>query len=89
MSQSIKSDKISESSIARMAGNIAAGLVLHPNASPPTGDGIRRLALQSVEIARAIAAELERTRAAEGRSEGRATPEDMRYDHKAASGEDQ
>ncbi len=55
MSQSTKSDRISESTIARMAGNIAAGMTqLH--STDPT-----YVARQSVKIARAIAAEVERT----------------------------
>lgn len=52
MSQSIKSDRINESTIARMAGNILSGYLVHD-----ATDVVRAVAL-----ARAIAAEVERTR---------------------------
>lgn len=55
MSQSIKSDNISESTIARMAGNLLSGRVFPP--------GIHRAEAieHAVAQARAIAAEVRRT----------------------------
>ena len=61
-SQSIKSDRISESSIARMAGNIAAGLVGHPSATVHDEADLTWTVRTAVHIARAIAAEVERTK---------------------------
>ncbi len=58
MSQSIRSDRISESTIARIAGNILSGLKA-PDMSTPSQ---RQYAAQlAVTMARAIAAEVERT----------------------------
>lgn len=58
MTEKKSQSTISESTIARMAGNIAAGLVV--DSFTP-----EKLAKESVEIARAIAAEVERTKPAE------------------------
>ncbi len=67
MSQSIKSDKISESSIARIAGNIMAGCVGR-SALPSREEEWAVNA--SVRLARAIAAEVERTREREAKTGG-------------------
>lgn len=72
MSESIKSDRISESSILRAAGNIACGLAdaLSRRANGvSSSDGLLaaidetadRIARTSVVLARAIAAEVQRT----------------------------
>lgn len=62
MSESIKSDRISNSSVARMAGNIAGSLVPSTAVSYPLGDElVASIATESVRLARAIAAEVERT----------------------------
>lgn len=58
MSQSLKSDRISESTIARMAGNIYGSVMTIRFAST-----IADVAAESVAIARAIVAEVERTAA--------------------------
>lgn len=58
-----KREPISESTIARMAGNIAAGLT--DGSGYFTSDLTKeRIARAAVDIARAIAAEVERTRPA-------------------------
>lgn len=57
MSQSIKSDRISESTIARMAGNIAGAFI-------ERGYTKADAARCAVEVARLIAAEVERTQPA-------------------------
>jgi hypothetical protein len=63
VSQSIKSDKISKSTIARIAGNLLSGFAFDEYSS----DDEIRLIREAVAIARGIAAEVERTKA-EGRS---------------------
>jgi hypothetical protein len=60
MSQSIASDRISESTVARIAGNIASG---HPVVRSDEEDD---LTAQCVRIARKIVAEVERTAPKEG-----------------------
>jgi hypothetical protein len=59
VSQSITSDRISESTIARMAGNILSGYCEVDEER--RGEAVKR----AVATARAIAAEVERTRGAE------------------------
>lgn len=60
--------KINDSTIARIAGNIAAGLapgLADPLYSPDSfKQGVDRIAAQSVALARAIVAEVERPVAA-------------------------
>ena len=55
-----------ESTVAHIAGTIAAGLVNHPSAVNPFMDGFAgdSYAIVSVRLARAIMAEVERTRPA-------------------------
>lgn len=71
MSQSIKSDRISESTVARIAGNILSGMVGQTGRRDPAVhfpddemavDGDRKFVARAVGLARAIAAEVERTR---------------------------
>ncbi len=57
MSQSIKSDHISESTIARIAGNLLSGIKLHLGESDE-----REVVQRAVSRARAITAEVQRTR---------------------------
>ena len=74
MSQSIKSDRISESTIARMAGNIAAGLA-GENWNQCEGNDPRTVQWV-VSVARRIAAEVERTRPAKSDGVRKGTPDD-------------
>lgn len=59
MSQSIKSDHISESTVARIAGNLLSGRDVGPHGKPSHSD--YQAIAWAVEMARAIAAEVKRT----------------------------
>ena len=67
VSQSIASDRISESSIMRAAGNIASGLVSRVGTEEGRLTLANRaiVAEESVALARAIAAEVQRTKPTE------------------------
>jgi hypothetical protein len=65
-SQSIKSDRISKSSILRAAGNIAAGIMTEVYDHKAGIYNAELVASESVRQARLIAAEVERTEPSQG-----------------------